>query len=69
MGTVNSSFLKAIGFSGAPGKDGTLRIQFKDATLDFFDVPYHLYRGLVLSKDPSGFYFTHIAGEYEYSKV
>jgi hypothetical protein len=69
MGTVNSTFLKAIGFSGSPGHDGTLRIKFTDATLDFFDVPYHLYRGLALSKDPSRFYFSHITNEFEFAKV
>lgn len=64
-----SSFLKAVGFSDGPGSIGSLRIRFDDATIEFRKVPYSVYRGLVVAKDHSAYYFKHIYGQYDYKKV
>jgi KTSC domain len=64
-----SSFIKAVGFSGKAGDDATLRIQFDDALLDFFKVPFSVFKSLVRSKDPAHFYLRNIYGAYTYQKV
>ena len=70
MGQVSgSSLVKAVGFDGGPGDIGTLRIRFKDATIDFQKVPYSIYRGLALAKDHSAYYLRYIYGAYKYAKL
>ena len=64
-----SSLVKQVGFAGGPGEKNTLRIKFYDATLDFFKVPYLIYRGLVLAKDHSGYYLKNIHGKFDYKKL
>jgi hypothetical protein len=45
LGTIRgSSLIKAVGFSGAAGDTATLRIEFQDATLDFFKVPFSVFK-------------------------
>lgn len=71
MGSIRgSSLVKAVGFRGELGSTDTLRIQFSDgAVIDFKNVPYSIYRGLVLSKDPSAYYHKHIHGKFDYKKL
>ena len=70
MGKVSgSSLVLAVGFSGGPGDIGTLRIRFKDATIDFQKVPYSTYRGFVLAKDHSAYFLRYIYGVYKYTKL
>jgi hypothetical protein len=71
LGTIpGSTFVKAAGFSAGPGEHGTLRIKFDDATIDFGDVPYAIFRALVRSgKDASHFYLRRIYGAYPYTKI
>jgi len=70
MGRVSgSSLLKQVGFAGGPGDNSTLRIKFHDATLDFFKVPYLIYRGLALAKDHSSYYLKNINGKFDYKKL
>jgi hypothetical protein len=71
LGTIpGSTFVKAVGFSGAAGEHGTLRIRFDDATIDFGNVPYTIFTGLVRSgKDASHFYLRRIYGAYPYTKI
>ena len=71
MGSIpGSTFVKAVGFSGAAGEHGTLRIRFDDATIDFGNVPYAIFRALVRSgKDAAHFYLRRIYGAYPYTKV
>ncbi len=65
-----STFVKAAGFSGGPDDVGTLRIQFDDAILDFFHVPWFVFKGLIRNgKDAAHFYLRRIYGAYPYSKV
>jgi hypothetical protein len=71
MGSITgSSFIKSVGFSGAAGENGTLRIQFDDATIDFGNVPFFIFKGLVRSgKDAAHFYLRRIYGAYPYTKL
>jgi hypothetical protein len=70
MGIVRGSgLIKAVGFSGAASDDATLRIQFDDATLDFAQVPFSIFKTLVRSKDPAHFYLRNIYGAYSYEKI
>jgi hypothetical protein len=70
LGTIpGSTFVKAAGFSGAAGEHGTLRIKFDDATIDFGNVPYAIFRALVRrGKAASHFYLSRIYGAYPYTK-
>ena len=70
MGRVSgSSLVKQVGFAGGPGEKSTLRIKFYDTTLDFFKVPYLIYRGLVLAKDHSAYYLKNVHGKCDYRKI
>jgi len=70
MGMIHgSSFVRAVGFSGVAGDNATLRIQFDDATLDFAQVPFWIFKALVRSKDPAHFYLRNIYGAYSYDKL
>ena len=70
MGRVSgSSLLKQVGFAGGPGEVGTLRIRFKDAVIDFYRVPYKIYRALVLARDHSANYLKNVHGRFDYNKV
>ena len=70
MGSINSSSLiKSVGFAGGPGEVGTLRIRFKDAVIDFYRVPYKIYRALVLARDHSANYLKNVHGRFDYNKV
>jgi hypothetical protein len=51
MGSITgSSFIKAVGFSGAAGDNATLRIQFDDALLDFAKVPFSIFKAWFAAK-------------------
>jgi KTSC domain len=71
MGSIkSSSLIKQIGFAGGPGDTTTLRIKFSDgAIIDFDKVPYRVFRGLVLAKNISGYYLSHVHGKFEYQKI
>jgi hypothetical protein len=71
LGSIpGSTFIKAAGFSGGPGEVGTLRIRFDDATIDFGNVPYAIFKALVRSgKDAAHFYLRRIYGAYPYTRV
>ena len=70
MGRVSgSSLMKQVGFAGGPGEKSTLRIEFYDAEVDFFKVPYLVYRGLVLAKDHSAYYLKNVHGKFDYKKI
>ena len=70
MGRVSgSSFVKQVGFAGGPGEVSTLRIRFKDAVIDFYRVPYKIYRGLTLPRDHSSYYFKNIFGKFDYKNI
>jgi len=64
-----SSLIKGVGFEGEAGTTSTLRIRFHDTTLDFLKVPYKIFRGLVTSKDVSGYYFKHVHGKFQYQQI
>lgn len=69
MGQVeNSSLVKQVGFSAGPGERGTLRITFHDAVIDFRNVSYAIYKGLVTARDHSAYYHRYVHGKYEYEK-
>lgn len=66
----NSSLIKSVGFSCAAGDTGTLRIQCDDALIDFAQVPWSVFKGLVRSgKNASHFYLRNIYGAYSYQKI
>ena len=70
MGRVSgNSLLKQVGFAGKPGEKSTLRIKFYDTTLDFFKVPYLIYRGLALARDHSAYYLKNVYGQFDYKKL
>jgi hypothetical protein len=70
MGTIRgSTFIKAVGFSGASGDNATLCILFDDALLDFAQVPFFIFKALVRSKDPAHFYLRNIYGAYSYTRI
>ena len=65
MGVVNSDAIKAIGFSGAKGRNGVLRIQFADGEFfEYRNVDYQTYRRFVLSPSKGEFYNNYIRGQF-----
>jgi KTSC domain len=70
MKKLRSSFLLKAGFDFITKAKGTLRIQFSDKTLDFFDVPSAVYYHLLEIENQSQYFFDRIYGkfEYEYTK-
>lgn len=66
MGVVDSDAIKAIGFSGAKGRNGVLRIAFADGSaVDYLGVGYRLYRQFVLSSSLGRLYNDHIRGKFK----
>lgn len=67
MGTMpRSSSLARVGFDGEKdGPPGTLRVEFKDgSTVDHANVPYAVYRGLVLSRSAGQYYNEKIRNKF-----
>ncbi len=59
-----SSLVKSVGF-----ENGILRIRFHDTALLFLNVSERIYRGLLNSDDPGGYYHRHIHGRYKFKEV
>lgn len=66
---VSSSDIVAVGYD----EDTlTLQVEFKDGrTYQYFDIPKHVYEGLLNPPDGShGIYLSqHIKGQYRYAKL
>ena len=69
MGTVKSSLISKLGFSGGPGETGTLRVEYKDgAVFDYSKVLYSVFRRLVTMKHPGTWWTAHRDG-YKFNQV
>lgn len=69
MKAVSSSNIESVGYDK---KTKALRIRFKDGSLyEYFDVPEHIYEGLLNPPDgSSGKYFhANIKGVYSYTRL
>lgn len=67
MQEVDSSNIKSIGYDV---DSETLQVEFNGGTLyQYFDVPQHIYDGLLEAGSKGGFLHAQIKGRYRYSRV
>ncbi|MEZ8411437.1 KTSC domain-containing protein [Vibrio splendidus] len=65
MFSVSSSNIDSIGY-----EDETLQIQFLNgSTYQYFDVPEHIYTGLIEADSAGKFLAENVKGTYRYSRV
>ncbi|MFA0402103.1 KTSC domain-containing protein [Vibrio sp. 10N.222.52.C12] len=65
MFSVSSSNIDSIGY-----EDETLQIQFLNgSTYQYFDVPEHIYTGLIEADSAGKFLAANVKGTYRYSRV
>lgn len=65
MIAVSSSDIASIGY-----ESGTLHVQFhKGGLYAYFDVPEHVYLGLLSAPSKGGYLHAHIKNRYQYSKL
>lgn len=64
---VQSSNIASIGYDE---NSSTLEVEFLNNSIyQYFDVPHHIYRGLMQSDSQGQFLAQNIKGVYRYSKV
>lgn len=65
---VDSSNISEVGYDGA---SQTLEIMFKDGKIyQYFDVPEHIYQGLINPSDtPGKFFHSNVRGVYRYARL
>ena len=62
---VISSNIASVGY-----EDGTLEIAFRPSRLyQYFNVPEHIYQGLMSAASKGRYFHHHIKGIYQYRKV
>lgn len=66
MQYVNSSNLVSVGYDST---SQTLRIQFHNATYDYFNVPFQIYQGLMNASSKGGYHAAYIKNSYRYRRV
>ncbi len=66
MVSVSSSNLRAVGYDPF---SRTLRIQFNNGTYDYYDVPEHIYQGLMTASSHGQYHAAHIKNVYRYSRL
>lgn len=66
MQYVSSSNLVAVGYDSS---SQTLRIQFHSGTYDYFNVPAHVYQGLMNAGSKGGYHAVHIKDVYRYRRL
>ena len=65
--TVSSSNIDSIGYDE---ESQTLEVEFKNGTLyQYFDVPEHIFNGLIGADSIGGYLAANIKGNYRYSRV
>lgn len=64
---VDSDAIQSIGFDGGPGEHGILKVRFADGgeVLEYFDVPYSLYRKFLNAGSHGRFYNEHVRGRFK----
>lgn len=66
MCPVQSTNLIAIGYDEI---FGTLRIRFKNGTYDYYNVPSHIYNGLLTASSHGSYFAKYIKNSYPYKKL
>ena len=66
MVPVSSSNLVAVGYDAATQ---TLRIQFHSGTYDYYNVPEHVYHGLLNAPSKGQYHHNHIKHAYPYRRI
>jgi len=66
MKHVNSSNLVRVGYDES---DQTLRIEFRSGTYDYFNVPAHVYTGLLNAASHGSYHAQHIKDVYRYRRL
>ncbi|WP_081415102.1 KTSC domain-containing protein [Ectobacillus panaciterrae] len=66
MQSVISSKLIAVGYNTS---SMILRIQFKNGTYDYYDVPEHIYTGLMNAASHSRYHSNFIKNSYRYTRI
>lgn len=66
MQYVNSSNLVAVGYES---DSETLRIQFHDGTYDYYQVPEHIYQGLLSASSKGRYHASYIKNVYGFKRL
>ncbi|HWL22400.1 MAG TPA: KTSC domain-containing protein [Ureibacillus sp.] len=66
MTYVSSSNLEAVGYDSTTQ---TLRIRFHSGTYDYFNVPLHVYQGLMNAGSKGSYHAAFIKNAYQYRQV
>lgn len=66
MQYVSSSNLVAVGYDSS---SSTLRIQFHNGTYDYYNVPSHIYHGLMNAGSKGGYHAAYIKDVYRYKRL
>ncbi len=66
MHRVSSSNLVAVGYDA---ESQTLRIQFNSGLYDYYNVPQHIYQGLMSAPSHGQFHAAYIKHSYRYRKI
>lgn len=66
MNRVNSSKLVAVGYDASAM---ILRIELKNATYDYYDVPEHVYKGLISAPSHGRYYSAYIKDAHRHQRV
>jgi hypothetical protein len=66
MRRVISSNLVSVGYAQ---NSQTLRIQFHNATYDYFNVPSQVYHNLLNASSKGGYHTAYIKNSYRYRKI
>lgn len=63
---VSSSNLRAVGYDPVTE---TLRIEFHNGTYDYYNVPEHIYRGLLNATSKGQYHHLYIKNNYSYRRI
>lgn len=66
MNRVNSSKLVSVGYNASAM---ILRVELKNATYDYYNVPEHVYKGLMSASSHGHYYSTYIKDAHRYQRV
>jgi hypothetical protein len=63
---VTSSNLVSVGYDSA---SGTLEVEFKDSTYQYYDVPESIYNGLMSASSKGSYLYQNIRDKFRYRKL
>ncbi|MFB2660930.1 KTSC domain-containing protein [Shewanella mangrovisoli] len=63
---IESSNLVSVGYDE---NTSTLEIEFRSGTYQYFDVPYHIYEGLINASSAGSFHHQNIKNHFAYNRI